>query len=224
MVKERKTLRTVWLLVISLVLLATVSGPTQASHAHWAHNVSVHSVADYEWVCVDTKQSTASWWTTLSKVRDTLLYDNPTNRWDSLAYDSGNNGYKIYFAFETLNHCSDSPNLSSMRMRVYVKDDTTSPCGGTACVAHYGQIDGGHNYTYEIVTLATRHVTGTTALHHHVINHEFGHTLGLSDPPDRSGTNCGTSVMHSKYYGCSTDHEFPQSSDMSSATTIANGQ
>ena len=209
--------------LLGLLMAVSLSAPNAtASHAAWAHNAAIHSVSDMEWVCVDTKNSAADQSTILDKVRDTLLYDKPTGGyvWDGIGHvpSSGYPYYKIYFGFQ-YGHCSDLTNLSSMRMRVYVKTNTPE-CGGVSCVGHYGQINGGQDYTYAVVTFKEAHVTGTQFLHHHVINHEFGHTLGLEDP-SAYGSNCGQSIMHSAYYGC-TDYEYVQASDHSSVTSIAN--
>ena len=79
---------------------------------------------------------------------------------------------------------------------------------------------GTRNYTYAFVRFKTSHLNGSVALYHHAVNHETGHILGLKDPNYYG--HCTDSVMHSKYYGCATDRQWPSGADRTRATNIAN--
>lgn len=204
--------------VVSFLLVISLLGTAQAhDQAAW-HTVSVHSVSDKEWTCVDTIDSTGvNYQTGLNAVRDTLVWDVPPAgyyRWDSIAWDGS--GYRIYFAFETSDHCRNLSNLSSMRMRTYIMDTTPGVCGGTACVVKGGQIGSTHNFNYYTVYTKTAHYQQGDDFRRHVLNHEFGHTLGITH-----GDCSIYSVMHSDDYCVGRFPPWPYWVDYNSVVDIA---
>ena len=152
-------------------------------------------------------------------VINTLRYTNTSVDWHGLASN------RIYFVMNN-SSCGSLSSLGGIRARVYVKNDTSAICGGTnySCNKHGSPVsthNGNTDYAYETIYFKTSHLTGTTSLAQHTINHEFGHMLGLADG---GGGNCSNdSIMHPPYY-CTgnTQFQWPQSNDRSAVTTIAN--
>lgn len=60
---------------------------------------------------------------------------------------------------------------------------------------------------------------------HHVVNHETGHVLGLKDPDQISPGvyDClgNVSVMHSQFYGCAYNREWPTWNDHNTVVLLA---
>lgn len=226
--QRNENLRFIHLLPIMIALLVSffvLSEPysTSASHAHWTHNYYIHSRVYNEKVCVEAAGSSMSQSTARSRVNNTLKYDNPSSDWHGLASN------RIFFEVNTI-YCGNmtTSQLNDMKMRVYVKDYTGNICPNNAnvsCVQQWSPVihNGHYGHAYQIVYFKTSHINGSAAVYHHTIGHEFGHTIGLGDPSDRNGNDCNwTSIMHSIYYGCSTDYEWPTSSDRTNVTNTAN--
>jgi len=220
MSEKAQTLRFIHLLPIILSLLASLfillgTDAVLASHANWTHNYYTHSSFYHEWVCVDAAGSSMSTSTARDRVKNTLRYDNPSSDWHALASN------RIYFEFQSLS-CGvlTSEQLAGMRMRAYVKDNTSSICGqNVSCFQSFSPVmhSGMTAHAYNKIFFKTSHINGSAFFYHHTIGHEFGHTLGLADPSDCNSV----SIMHSAYYGC-TDHEWPTSSDRAAVSNIAN--
>jgi len=151
--------------------------------------------------------------TAATRIRATLHQDDASHDWDGLAVN------KVFFIAVSLTiPCNQLANRANIQIEYWVH---SSGCGGVSCqwftsptISHNGRQD----YLYAYVRFKTSHISGSTFLYHHVINHETGHILGLADPPYG---DCKVSVMHSAHYGC-TDREWPQSGDRVLVTDIAN--
>jgi hypothetical protein len=151
--------------------------------------------------------------TAFTRVRNTLYIDNPSEDWDGLA------GNKIYFV-PVSQPCNQASCRACINIEYWVR---STGCNGVSCqwfTSYYNSHDGANDYLYAYVRFKTSHISGSTALYRHVINHETGHILGLKDP-NYTG-HCMTSVMHSIYYGCSSNLQWPSSGDRSKVTNIAN--
>lgn len=183
-----------------------------ANHPSGNHQEAIHFEGDKERICVDTKNS-SDWTHSAAKdvIRDALIYNEAYGEWDGLAND------KIYFTFDS-DQCSSqtSSDLSNVEMRVYVMDDTNAKCDGPySCVYHYDyqrSHDGYNDYRYEKVYIRSQDLTN---IPRGIVNHEFGHTLGLRDGYD---SPCPGSIMH---YSCNYP-EGPTSKDQDSVENLAN--
>ncbi len=212
------------------LLFAPMPGIAFATHLNNNHNRYIHSVNTREWVCVDTSNATGITFTTArDRVKNTLRYDNTGSDWHALAFDGV--GYRIYFEFHA-NSCGSlsSGDLSTMRGRVYVKNNLTVECGDptntSSCIQHFSVVSthgSSTDYAYEKVWMLTAHLNDTSPPlnYHHTVSHEFGHMLGLADG---SSGNCqNNSIMHPAYKCAgNTTFEWPTSNDRSAVTTIAN--
>jgi hypothetical protein len=221
-------------LAVFYLLFVPTAGNVQASHSSTKHNYYVHSKNTHEWVCVDEDSPSITFSTALDRVRNTLRYENPSSDWHALAPDSGS--YRIYFEFHA-NECSTltASELSPMRGRVYVKDNTspTSICGASvSCTRQYTALytHGGYtDYAYGNIFIKTSHLNDTSLpqTYRHTISHEFGHLLGLQDGNLPNSSYCNApynqnSIMHPAYYCPSnTTLEWPSSLDRSAVASIA---
>ncbi|MBO8165357.1 MAG: hypothetical protein H0Z34_16860 [Brevibacillus sp.] len=209
--------RTYVLIAFAFLLMGIViySPATLANHPSGFHNETIHSSEDHERICVETEDSsTWSFDDALDHIRDSLIYNEDNGQYDGLADD------KIYFTFEW-DPCGElsSEELANVEMRVYVMDDTSDYCDGPySCVFHYshqGSHDGYNDYGYEKVYIRSKDLTN---VQNYIVNHEFGHTLGLADG---DGT-CPDSIMHSGDYYCSGYPEGPTQKDQESVEDLAN--
>ncbi len=189
----------------------------QASHPHASplHIGTVHNW-QHEDFCAGVRDGSIADSAVFNQLRQALYLDNPAEDWHGVASD------RVYF----MPYSTPCPNLAN-RHDIQIEYWVVSGgcAGGTACVALYdpywNAAVGHTDYSWALVTFKTMHFTNGPALAHHIINHETGHVLGLKDP-DYSG-HCVDSVMHSTYYGCSTNREWPSPADRQTATTIATG-
>ncbi len=198
----------------AVALLASGSMKARAYHYHSPpiHIWSMHeySSATHEEFCVHTDGSLDQP-TALARVKGALWVDG-TREWDGLASS------KVWF-IPYSGSCPTLANRASIEIEYYV---SAGGCGGVSCAnltdPYFGPL--WHNeYKYAYVTLKTSHMTSGSALYHDVVNHETGHVLGFKDP---NYGDCPLSVMHSRYYGCASDLEWPSDGDIWVGTTIAN--
>lgn len=199
-----------------------------ANHAHppsnALHIATMHNSVDDEDICADSHASNISDSVLRGYLNDALLTGN-TPVWD------GAGSWKINL-WRTSNACDTYgyyPYNDWIEVFATAWDlqDLPGFCGGTSCVnfgvpvvvngitLHHWQ---GYMFLYE------NHISpsGSLASRISTINHEFGHIIGLLDPPDDGP--CGTfpsSVMH-QYddYGCpvGTYITYPYNIDL---TTVA---
>ncbi len=208
-------------LLCSTFLLTSVSTAedVQASHPHPSpfHIGTVHDWADEDF-CVWVQDGSIAHATVVNQLRQTLYLDNPAGDWDGLAQN------RVYF----MPHSGSCPSLANrhdIQIEYRVVDGGCGPPDYRSCVALYdpywnGAV--GHtDYFWTSVTFNTYRLTSGPAMAHHIINHETGHVLGLKDP-DYHG-QCEDSVMHSLYYGCDVEREWPSPADLRTATEIATG-
>jgi hypothetical protein len=175
------------------------------------HLNSIHSVSAYEDFCVWVRDGSIAHSEALGRIRKTLYLDNPSEDWDGLANNH------VYF-WPWYDPCPSYP--SHQRILIELEYWVESGgCDGVSCAWKYGdpmQASGHYDYPYYYVLFKTTHLSGSVALYHHVVNHETGHVLGLADG---NGT-CPDSVMHSRYYACSIDREWPSFYDRYSVETL----
>lgn len=105
-----------------------------------------------------------------------------------------------------------------------------SQCGSANCVNHIIVAPGGMHFRYTEVRFRVDAMQYSINNRRAVINHEFGHVVGLCDPIPHAGVSCdppttswskcsSASVMHQfNYYGCSVSLVVP----MPGADDIAN--
>lgn len=151
-------------LLLFLVVLAL------ACHPWDKHIDSVHSLGDWEDVCLDLHGLPPEALGLYADDWDRRLWDNnsPTN-WDK--------PYNLAFFVHRDSECPGRP---SDEIHIHMYSEGNGPCRDdvTACVIPDEDSNSGHNYAkMEIHTapLSTR-----------VANHEIGHTLGFDDPTGRS--------------------------------------
>jgi hypothetical protein len=214
------------LLGILLVLLGAflvaplrgLKGGVSASHP-WSPHIHLGSinVGDSESFCVLIRDGSMPLSTAYSRVKATLTTDNPAEDWHGLdpvgrVSFLGNNGVS----------CDQDPNRLGIRIEFSVGNFGCPILNdpNVSCVhlfdRYYDTISGHEERRYADVYLKTSHVNGSAALYRHVINHETGHVLGLRDG---DGT-CPDSIMHSIYYGCSVNREWPSAGDRSSVQSL----
>lgn len=221
-IKYAGNLLLIFLSMIMIILTETISASAARPDGVW-HNVAIHSSSDWENVCIENRSSAITFSTAKTRIENTLRYDNTSSDWHRLASD------RVYFYVYT-SSCTEASMPASTRMWVVVKD---SPSGidecnasNSSCTLHLGSPtvhNGYSDYPKEKIYLKTSHINGTTAAYHHVINHEFGHALGLIDgiqPCDPAVV----SVMFPSYYcgGSFTDLEWPSTTDRNFVTNYAN--
>ncbi len=147
-------------------------------------------------------------------ITDILWRTNPSEDWDSLAYDAtpGVNFWRIYWSPIDGNPCYPSQYGAYFDVQYRVRaDQSVNGCGSVNCVYHYTPTwnSGWGHYDYGLSIAFMR----TNNLYAHAINHETGHVLGLADPARSGDCPTGGSVMHSRYYGCTTDYSWPTYND-----------
>lgn len=135
--------------------------------------------------------------------------------WDGIA--SGKVSFTAaYTASDCYTYLFD---LYHIDMRYWIDDNHDAVCkaSGVSCVYKWGTYEWANGTAYwdgANLYLREDHTTST-----HIVNHETGHALGLTDP----GPCSNNSVMHETYYCAgNTNWAFPTSADRSSVTTIAN--
>ncbi len=120
--------------------------------------------------------------------------------------------------------CDEAPFRNDIEIEYWVRDDTSATqCEGYSCAFPFGHqyldsVSGHLEWSGYAVRFKTSHINGGVSLYHHVINHETGHVLGLQDGdgtcPDPD------SVMHSIYYGCEVNAEWPSAEDRASVGAL----
>ena len=198
---------------LALALLAVSGDRAAASHMSGLEIYTMHS-GENEDYCVWIQDGSMNHNTAVSRIRATLYVDNPSQDWDGLASN------KVYF-ITLWGSCPTLSYRSTIPIEYWVRSNGCG--GGVSCqwFTNYRSDHGGHNdYTYAYVRFKTSHLNGSVALYHHAVNHETGHILGLKDPNYYG--HCVDSVMHSKYYGCDADRQWPSGADRTRVTNIAN--
>lgn len=182
-------------------------------------------MSDNETFCSWSQDAAFSQTTLQTRIAQGLWVDSTSYEWEGMAAG------KVDFTYYSQPCTSLSASTrASTEFEYTVKANTVSLCGGSGTGVSCAGLGGyffnsavGHgDYNKGYVTFKTAHLSGSSALYHHVVNHESGHILGFCDP-GASGcatTGCPGSVMHSAYYGC-TDLQFPSAGDIWVGTTIA---
>lgn len=201
-----------------LALLLVLTAPANDASAYHYHSPrmelgKMHSSASsrHEEFCVYTDGSITQA-NAYNRVAASLWIDGARD-WDGLASN------KVWFVPYS-NPCPGLSNRSTIEIEYQV---LSGGCGGVSCANLTNPYDGGYghtDYNFAYVTLKTSHLTGGAALYHHVVNHETGHVLGFKDPNFQG--DCVLSIMHSIYYGCTSNLEWPSDGDIWVGTTIAN--
>ncbi|CAJ1000780.1 hypothetical protein ACT91Q_06155 [Brevibacillus thermoruber] len=202
-----------YLITMCLLFVMLFQGGASASHPYdpKRHIESTHYNSVDEYFCIQEAVSSIDIADAYDRFKEVLYSRN----YDGLGND------RIYFlkAGSGDKNCSElsSSELEDVKIRYYIKDDTSSNCGSSSysCVARAGSVfvDGHYHYDYGMVYLRTKDYTSD-----HTINHETGHILGLIDggPNAPYPSSCGQSIMHSKAYGCSTNYANPTADDLES--------
>jgi len=218
-----------------------------AAPANW-HQTNMHSVSALESVCIINTSEDVTDASFRSILREKLYKYagtgqlNPPN-WDGLA------GNKVDITIPLVNgalvECDKLPQAQrdTMAIEAYHTHDVTtvkpgfnsaSPCrtfaGNSACTEN----------TYRVWNATARHydmawsyvwfpeyLLYNTTTHAYVanpqwiINHEFGHVLGLNDG---TGDKCSSSIMHAGKGGCpvTASTSWPTQADRTSVTYLAN--
>jgi len=180
-----------------------------------AHIQSIHSILGKEKWCTDVHSSTYSLANALTVI--------------NAAYTGGGSGdwHGVYNGAIDLSdalfgQCFDTPGWqSAYRLIDQVVTNSQAYCvTATSCqymLYGYGCNPSCHyQSSHQILRQSNMEVY---PLQIHTVNHETGHAFGFDDP---HGTGCpaGGSVMHSVYYGCSTDYSFPTQLDRDTLTVV----
>lgn len=196
----------------------------EAEHGFYPHKHldSILHDDDSETNCVDVAASISED-DARTKIRDTL-YTGGNNDWDGITF--------VRFQGQTLsNPCPFPTRDQPVRIYFRIRDDLTGLCTSSedGCARRDFEYDdpiSGHfgigqpEFLVFYIYISTNALTSETE---HIINHEVGHALGLSDGgPDYDDSSCTGSVMHS--YGCA-DEPWPSNADRRSVEglVIANG-
>lgn len=218
-----------------------------AAPANW-HQTNMHSATKHEVICTINTSAHVSDENFRNLLRDKLYKRNragqlnPPN-WDGLA------GNKVYFTMAAFNgvvrECDDltQAQRDTIPIEAYHTHDVTtaqagfhsaSPCrsfaGNSACTENthrvWNAIANHYDMAWSYVWFpeAALYNTSTHAPRtspQWVINHEFGHVLGLNDG---DGKTCPPSIMHAGKGVCpiTTSTLWPTQSDRDSVTRIAN--
>jgi hypothetical protein len=212
--------------VVTAVVTSVVSSfvnpqNTQANH-YWIppiHVESMHNASDNETFCAWSQDAAITYTTIQDRVKNSLWIYAPSYKWQGMASNKVNFGWY-----------SPACNVLTPSSRAASEIEYTAlsnGCGGTSCagldLSFYNASVGHNDYSKAYITFKTSNISGSDlpgiALYEHTINHETGHALGFRDPAYGS---CVASVMHSKYYGCSTNEQFPTGGDIWNGTLIAN--
>ncbi len=203
-------------LLFGTILLASRGGAAdvRASHPHSSplHIGTMHNWA-HEDFCAWVRDGSIAHSTVVNQLRQTLYLDNPAEDWDGLAAD------RVYF-MPYSGSCPNLANRNDIQIEYWVVNGGCGPPDYRSCVALYDPYWNGAmghtDYFWASVTFNTYRLTSGRAMYHHIINHETGHVLGLKDP-DYYG-QCVDSVMHSAYYGCGVEREWPSGADRQTVT------
>ena len=103
----------------------------EASHRFGnAHNGTQHFGAWYEEYCVWNIDNPANQASTYNHISNTLYVTNPSQDWDSLAYEPGA-GYRIFFYGATgATPCWPNSYGAYFEVQYRIQNDWTSECGG----------------------------------------------------------------------------------------------
>lgn len=185
------------------------------SHIKNVHNLDGDAAASSkEEYCVRTTGSSLDWATELSRIRNILIYENPTEDWD------GTGNWKIDIWTETSAPCDQLSEARRNEVEIeYRIMDTVPVCGGTSCAVaagpHFDSRSQHQEYYWYNIYLRTAAYNQSDFNRHWLVNHETGHAFGLSDgtcPMD-------TSIMHYQNGSC-INKQWPTSQDRSSVANL----
>jgi hypothetical protein len=232
-------LLTTGLLVAALPWIVGGGGAVEAHHYHTSgyggddrlHNAYIHYASSgHSWadedLCVwSDSQSTLSNSTLAGYMLALTGGNSPV--WDLTGWENSTNGYKLDI-YLTANHCEYyAPNYIGIEVFAWSFINNSSYCWGEtniSCV-RFGDERwvGGtlEDYWDAYIFFKTSHLTGGASARRAVINHEFGHVVGLMDPNPGGCSSPFTptivSVMHQyTVYGCTQEREWPFSNDKAS--------
>lgn len=214
-------------------LPAGVEG-ARADHLHPLSNgnhigsIHLNGPGNHEEYCVDTPYESLgpypqgqqfAW----NAIANTLYLDNPGGDWDELGEG------RLYFVPWTWEwDCgwmrANRPNeYNATEIDYVVTWDGPPGSNGTFCevgnYSSYGPSWDPH-MRYSRMECPRGRFTNGPAAYHHAVNHETGHILGMADPPRGGGYCYVDSVMHSIYYGCANNFEWPTWRDFDSVSSL----
>ena len=190
------------------------SGSTSQLHIHTAHWATAgYNITNDEDICSQSYD--------LPNISSATL-DAYTSDWftgTSVVWDLTGSGAKIDL-YKSGYACDDLASQSwiDIEAKAFADPTASGVCTGSnvSCV-NFGDariIDGIlEDYWQGYVFFKTSHLTGTPASRRKVTNHEFGHIVGLKDPPPTDCTSTGGVMHHQTYYGCTDGTEAPLSTD-----------
>lgn len=210
-----------------LFLFALGAEDAAAYHPHPSpnHLGTMHSNTENEDFCILVYDGSIAHSDVYNRVRGTLYLDDTNQDWEGL---SNNRTYFVPYNQPCNSYSQATRDAIEIEFRVQTSGfSVCAPPGPPypACVVNTGWYWNGavgHNDArWSNIHFRTNHFTQGVALYHHVVNHEVGHTLGLKDPDNTGHCMGNISVMHSTFYGCSFDREWPTWNDHNTVVLIA---
>lgn len=221
-----------WQLLYLTLGAVTVAGmylsanaPADASHRRpYVHIWTLHSTTATEDTCTESHLLDFSETSMRNRVSEALT-GNGTGDWGALG------GGRINFEIDTTVCVNQSPTEDAATEFEYhawldgsdgLKRECNNSTGTYSCAVPYDYIYDSsgqaiHSKYYWFNLQSSWIASSLSYKWHHIVNHETGHGLGLADPTDSS---CPQSVMHSSFYGCSTDYAWPQQNDRDSVVYV----